>query len=149
MSDDEPVSKPAKRGTAGGRKTATAKAPAKKAPARKAPARGRGRKAVEQSEEEDEDVVMESEEEEAAPPPKQNTRGKRAATAKSAPSTTTTTKKPATRGAAKSKQSKLDFSQKSGLGSQKAVEISDDEISDEDAFEPAPASSRPTRTRRR
>lgn len=125
VEEDEPPAKPTKRAT-----TRTTKAPAKKAPAKKAPARGRGRKAAPVSEEED--VVMESDEE-PAPPPK----------TRRAPARST-----ATRSAAKTKptkQTKLDFSQKSGTQS-KAVEISDDEISDDDAFEPAPVA---TRTRRR
>ncbi|KAG5982025.1 Double-strand break repair protein mus-23 [Claviceps digitariae] len=128
-----------------GAKAGVAKAAAKKAPARKAPAKGRGRKAAELSDEDEEldddaDVVMESDEE-PPPPPKATARGKRAAVAKSAPSTT---KKSAP--ATKAKQTRLDFSQKSTGGTQKAVEISDDEISDDDAFAPAPISSR---TRRR
>lgn len=130
--------------------TRTAKAaPAKKAPAtKKAPAR-RGRKAFEDSEEEEEppeeDVIMESDEEVAPPPPKPATRTTRrgqnakstAAASKPAPA-----KKAATRGAAaaKTKQTKLSFSQ--GATQDKAVEISDDEISDDDAFEPAPVASR-------
>ncbi|KAK4076938.1 uncharacterized protein Triagg1_3905 [Trichoderma aggressivum f. europaeum] len=130
--------------------TRTAKAaPAKKAPAtKKAPAR-RGRKAFEDSEEEEElpeeDVIMESDEDVAPPPPKPATRTTRrgqnakstAAASKPAPA-----KKTATRGAAaaKTKQTKLSFSQ--GATQDKAVEISDDEISDDDAFEPAPVASR-------
>ncbi|KAG9252384.1 Mre11 DNA-binding presumed domain-containing protein [Emericellopsis atlantica] len=120
---------------------------AAKAPVKKAPARGGRRKAAEPSEDEEEDVIMASEdeaEEEPAPPPK---RRQPAATKKAA---------------AKKTQSKLDFSQSqpatqrrtagraAAAASQKkasTVEISDDEISDEeDAFEPAPVS---TRTRRR
>lgn len=142
MSDDEPAPKATKRSTARGRKAATA---TKKAPARKAPAKGRGHKAVEESEEEEEDVVMESDDE-PPPPPKPATRGKQAATTRSAAATAT--KKTTTRGAAKSKQTKLDFSQKGAGGTQKSVEISDDEISDEDdAFEPAPPVTRRTRRR--
>ncbi|KAH0598287.1 hypothetical protein MHUMG1_03584 [Metarhizium humberi] len=143
MSDDEPAPRPTRR-TGRGTKAATTKAAEKKASAKKAPARGRGRKNIEQSEEEEEDVVMESEEE-PAPPPKSTTRGKRATATRTAASTTA--KKTTTRGPAKSRQTKLDFSQKSGGASQKAFEISDDEISDDDAFEPAPPVS--SRTRRR
>ncbi|KAG6187945.1 Double-strand break repair protein mus-23 [Claviceps purpurea] len=143
--EESPIaSKPKGRAAARGSKTTAAKAAAKKAPARKAPARGRGRKAAEPSDEDEEqdddmDVVMESDEE-PPPPPKATTRGRRAA-----PSTA---KKPATgRAATKTKQTKLDFSQKAaGTSSQKAVEVSDDEISDEDAFATAPIASR---TRRR
>ncbi|KAG8411924.1 meiotic recombination, variant 2 [Metarhizium acridum] len=143
MSDDEPAPRPTKR-TARDTKAATTKAAGKKASTQKAPARGRGRKTIEQSEEEEEDVVMESEEE-PPPPPKPTTRGKRATATRTAASTTA--RKTATRGPAKSRQTKLDFSQKGGGASQKAFEISDDEISDDDAFEPAPPVS--SRTRRR
>ncbi|KAK0757131.1 hypothetical protein N5P37_010661 [Trichoderma harzianum] len=143
--EDQPLPAATKKAT-----TRTAKAaPAKKAPAtKKAPAR-RGRKAFEDSEEEEEppeeDVIMESDEEVAPPPPKPATRTTRrgqnakstAAASKPAPA-----KKAATRGAAaaKTKQTKLSFSQ--GATQDKAVEISDDEISDDDAFEPAPVASR-------
>lgn len=139
--DERSVPQTNKRSTARGAKTSATKA-AKKAPTRKASTRGRGSKAVELSDEEemednDPDVVMESGEEPPLPP-KAASRGRRAAPP--------TAKKSAGRAGTKSKQTKLDFSQKSGGGTQKAVEISNDEISDEDAFEPAPVS---TRTRRR
>ena len=117
----------------------TTKAPAKKAaPAKKTTTTGtRGRKAVE---EEEEDVVMESDEEPEPEPPK---RGTRATRGKAAPAA----KKP-TRASGRGKQTTLSFSQKSGTQT-KSVEMSDDEISDEDdAFEPAPAPIA-TRTRRR
>lgn len=144
VEDDEPPARATKRGAA---KAAPAKrAPAKKAaPAKKPPARGPGRKAAPPSdeEEEEEDVVMESEEEEPPPPPKRTARKAAAAPAK-----------PAARGGGK--QTKLNFSQSQSQAptqtrraatQKKAVEISDDEISDEDdAFEPAPVASR---TRRR
>lgn len=129
------------------RRTATAKkAPAKKAPAKKTTtARSRGRKApVEEEEEEEEDVLMESDEEpEPAPPPKRATRtapAKKAAAApkKAAATRTSTRAKPAT-------QTTLNFSQ-SGTQAN-GIEISDDEISDDDAFEPAPVAA--TRSRRR
>ncbi|KAF5022919.1 hypothetical protein F66182_5038 [Fusarium sp. NRRL 66182] len=138
MDQDEP---PAKRKPAAKRATRTTKA----ALAKKAPAKGRGRKAFEESEEEKEDdeeekdVVMESEDEPAPPPPKT----RRTAATKS------NTKATTTRGAAKNtRQTRLNFSQSQKSGTQsKAVEISDDEISDDDAFEPAPAPA--SRTRRR
>lgn len=125
-------------GRGGARATASRAKPAPKkaAPAKKAPVRGRARKAATPSdeEEEEEDVVMDSEEEEAPPPPPK-------AKAK-------TTRQPAKRAAA-AKQTTLDFSQsqrttrRGGAGTQKkAVEISDDEISEDDAFEPAPVASR-------
>ena len=126
----------------------TKAAAAKKPPARKAPARGRGRKAAvpesdeeEEEAEKEEDVVMESDEPEPEPQPKA-TRGRRAAQpAKSSGKSQATGA--SGRASGRTKQSKLDFSQKSGGTQAKAVEISDDEISDdEDAFEPAPVASR-------
>lgn len=135
MDEDVEEPAPAKKPVAK-RATRTAKA----APAKKPAARGRGRKAFQDSEEEEEDdVVMESEEEVAPVPAPKTRRGQPARS---------TTKATTTRGAAKARQTTLDFSQsqkKSGTQS-KAVEISDDEISDDDeAFEPVPA----TRTRRK
>lgn len=133
MDEDEPLPAPAKKPAAKRATRAT-----KAAPAKKVPAKGRGRKAFEDSEDEEEDVIMESEEEPAPPPPKT-----RRTAAKS------TAKTPATRGAGKNtRQTKLNFSQSQKGGTQsKAVEISDDEISDDDAFEPAPATTRSTRRR--
>ncbi|POR36338.1 Double-strand break repair protein mus-23, partial [Tolypocladium paradoxum] len=135
--DDEeaPAPKTTKRGTTRATKATTAKAPAKKAPAKKPPARGRARRAVasEEEEEEEEDVVMESDEE---PAPK--TRRAQTTRAAAAP------KKPAaTRGAARTRQT----TQQGGT-QDKALEVSDDEISDEDVFEPEPAPVA-SRTRRR
>lgn len=155
-----PVKKqPAKRATTTRTTKAAAsqKAPAaaKKPAAKKAPARGRGRKVFEDSEEEEMDVVMDSEPE--PEPPKPAARATRRGGGASQAATTRA--KPAARGksaatAAKSKSTKqttINFSQKgggSGATQDKALEISDDEISDEedDAFEPAPVASR---TRRR
>ncbi|KAK1672089.1 DNA repair protein [Colletotrichum godetiae] len=129
MDEDEPPARqaPAKKAAATrATKAAPAKkAPAKKAPAKKPPARGR-KKPVFEDESEEEDVVMDDDFEEPPPPP---TRGKRSQPTHAAPKTT--------------RQTKLNFSQ--AAASQAAVEISDDEISDEDAFEPAPT----TRSRRR
>jgi double-strand break repair protein MRE11 len=109
---------------------ATKKAPAKKAPAKpkapvkakapaKAPTRGR-KKVVEPSDDEDEDddVVMLDEE-----PPPAKSQPKRAAATKAA------------------RQTQLNFSQ-SQAKTQTARELSDDEISDDDAFEPMPSSRR-------
>lgn len=146
--DEPPAAKP-KRASA----RATKAAPAKKAAAAKKPPARRGRKPFEDSEEEEEeppeeDAVMESDEEEAPPPQKPAARTtRRGQNAKS----TATASKPApakkatTRGAAaaKTRQTKLKFSQ--GATQDKAVEISDDEISDDDAFEPAPVASRTRR----
>ncbi|RFU77888.1 dna repair rad32 [Trichoderma arundinaceum] len=145
MDEDEPPEAKTKRGAT----RATKAAPAKKAPAAKKPPARRGRKAFEDSEEEEEqqeeDVVMESEEEKAPPPPKTAARTtRRGQNAKSTPAASkpAPTRKTATRGAAaaKTRQTKLNFSQ--GATQDKAVEISDDEISDDDAFEPAPVASR-------
>jgi double-strand break repair protein MRE11 len=104
----------------------TRKAPAKKAPAKprapakaKAPAKatGRGKKKVaEPSDDEDDDLVMVD-----APPPAK-TQPKRAA-------------------ATKGRQSVLNFSQSQAKPST-TRELSDDEISDDDAFEPVASSSR-------
>jgi double-strand break repair protein MRE11 len=124
-------------------KTAAKKAPAK-APVKKAPAKGRAKKGGNpfiDEEEEDEDVVMEDDDFElpaakpASPPkPARATRG----AAKAKQSTQTT------------RQTTLNFSQSqsqrpAAKKAQKAIEISDDEISDDDAFESMPA----TRSRRR
>lgn len=104
-------------------------APAKKPAApKKAPVRGR-RKANpfqdSDNEEEDEDVIMEDD----AGPPRRSTRETRS------------------RAAPKTRQTTLNFSQsqRTTKPSQKAIEISDDEISEDDAFESMPA----TRSRRR
>lgn len=133
LSEEEaPVKKaPAKRGAAKTAKAPAAKkAPAKKAPAKKAPARGQGKKAVseDEDEDEDEDVVMDDDPfaDDPAPQPKRAQRSQPA------------------RAPAKGRQTKLNFSQ--AAASQKAVEISDDEISGDDDFEPAPPT---TRSRRR
>jgi len=147
FSDDEedlfgdtpaPRARPAAKATTS---RATKKAPAKPAakkaaPARKAPSRGRKKAAnpfIDDGEEEDEDVVMEDDDfdlpvAKPAPPPKPTR---------------------ATRGAAKPKQTTLNFSQSqsqrpAAKKAQKAIEISDDEISD-DAFESMPT----TRSKRR
>jgi double-strand break repair protein MRE11 len=139
--DEEPSVQeaPAKRGAATSRttkKAAPAKkaaAPAKKAAAaKKAPARGR-KKAnpfQDSEDEEDEDVIMEDDDVEPEPParvpPTRSTRSRGAA--------------------AKTRQTTLNFSQSQRpKASQKAIEISDDEISEDDAFESMPA----TRSRRR
>ncbi|KAL6864594.1 Mre11 DNA-binding presumed domain-containing protein [Trichoderma novae-zelandiae] len=144
MDADEPPPVKTKKATA----RATKAPAAKKTPAKKAPAR-RGRKAFEDSEEEEEpqkeyDVVMESEEEEAVPPAKSSARatgrGRNAKTTAAASKPAATRKTPARGAAAKSRQTKLSFSQ--GGTQDKVLEISDDEVSDDDAFEPAPVASR-------
>lgn len=156
MEVTQPPAKAAGRGSRAATTTRASRAAPKKAaaPAKKPPARSRARKAATPSDdEEEEDVVMDSneEEEEALPPPP--------------PPKTRVTRQPAKKAAApaakkgaassKTKQTTLDFSQsqrpgtrRGGAGSQKKpVEVSDDEISeDDDAFEPAPVASR---TRRR
>ncbi|PNY29257.1 Double-strand break repair protein mus-23 [Tolypocladium capitatum] len=128
--EEAPAPKTTKRGAARATKAATVKAPAKKVPAKKAPVRG-GRKAI--ASEEEEDVVMESDEE-SPPPPKPAPKTRRGQTTRAAAAP----KKPAaTRGATNTQQ---------GGTQGQALGASDDEISDEDAFEPAPVARR---TRRR
>ncbi|KAK4183795.1 putative double-strand break repair protein mus-23 [Podospora australis] len=132
---EEPSPEPPKRTTTarGAKKVAPAKkAPAKKAAApKKAPTRGRKKpNPFQDSEEEEEDVIMDDDEEFDPPlPPPKPTR--------------------ATRGAASRpvRQTTLNFSQsqRPTKSTQKAVEISDDEISEEEAFESMPA----TKTRRK
>lgn len=139
--DDEPSATkvPAKRvaakATRSTKKTVPAKkaAPAKKATApRKAPALGRKKanpfQDSEEEEEEEEDVIMEDDVESKPPTraPARSTRNRGAA--------------------AKPRQTTINFSQsQKPKTSQKPVEISDDEISEDDAFESMPA----TRSRRR
>jgi double-strand break repair protein MRE11 len=100
---------PAKKAPAKPRVTAKAKTPAKAAA--KAPARGR-KKIVEISDDEEEDVIMQDD----SPNRAQKSQPKRAA-------------------AAKGRQTTLNFSQ-SQAKTQAARELSDDEISEDDAFEP-------------
>jgi double-strand break repair protein MRE11 len=106
------------------------KAPAKKAPAKprapakskapaKAPARGR-KKVVEISDDEEDDVIMQDD----TPPP-----------AKSQP-------KRAAAAAAKGRQSTLTFAPSQANKTQAIRELSEDEISEDDAFEPMASSSR-------
>jgi double-strand break repair protein MRE11 len=140
----------AKRGAAAPARTTRA-APAKKAPAaKKPPARGR-KKVFEDDDDDDEDEDMfvsqnveeEEEEEEPAPPPK------RAPARRSQPARAPAKAPPKAPAKTPAKQTKLNFtqSQKPAAGStqQKALEISDDEISEDDDFETMPA----TRSRRR
>lgn len=132
---DNPVPAPVKPKATAKRAAAPKKAPAAKkaAPTKKAPARGRKTAnpfVDSQAEEEEDDVIMEDDDEPlVVPAPK--TRASRATT----------------RAAPKTRQTTLNFSQsqaKTSQRSQKAIEISDDEISD-DAFESLPS----TRSRRR
>lgn len=127
--EEEPVRKaPAKRGAAA--RTAKA-APAKKAPAaaKKAPARG-GRKKPNNpfldDEDDDEDMFVDQDEEPEPAPT-------RAAPKRAHPARASTRS---------TRQTTLDFSQSqrpASKASQKALEISDDEISEDDAFESMPA----------
>ncbi|KAI8961089.1 DNA repair exonuclease [Daldinia sp. FL1419] len=148
MEDAEPQA-PAPKTRGRGRPSAVANkpkaTPAKKTPA-KAPAKGgRGRKAqlFEQSEEEEEeDVVMDDDDfDPPAPPPKRTTA--RTATTRAATTRSSQASKAesTTKAAPKTRQTKLNFSQKASQ--QEPLEISDDEISDD--FESVPE----TRTRRR
>ncbi|KAK0120083.1 meiotic recombination [Cadophora gregata] len=111
------------------KKAPAKKAPAKKAPAKpkaapkakapaKAPAKGRKKVLEPSDDEDDDDIVMLDE-----PAPTKSQPRRAAATT--------------TRG----RQTQLNFSQTQAK-SQAAQELSDDEISDDDAFEPVPASSR-------
>ena len=145
VSGDEPSAQkaPAKRTAAAARTTKKA-APAKKAAApakraaapKKAPARGRKKANPFQDseeEEEEEDVIMEDDDDAEPEPPA------RAPPARS-------TRETRTRGAANTRQTTLNFSQsQKAKAPQKAIEVSDDEISEDDAFESMPA----TRSRRR
>ncbi|KAL2195625.1 Mre11 DNA-binding presumed domain-containing protein [Corynascus similis CBS 632.67] len=134
--DDEPqvLKAPAKRAPARTTRATKKTISAKKAPAtRKVPARSR-RKAnpfqdSEDEVEEDEDVIMEDD---AEPDPP----------AKAAPTRSTRSRG----AAARTRQTTINFSQSQKPKTpQKAIEISDDEISEDDAFETMPA----TRSRRR
>ncbi|KAF2227020.1 Mre11 DNA-binding presumed domain-containing protein [Elsinoe ampelina] len=157
------------------RKTGAAKKTAAKPAAKKTT--GRGKKAVvseDEDEDEDEDVVMidddedeEPEEEDDDVDAEEESQGLFVSTAKkpaarstrAAPKRAASPKKTSRAAATKSKsqassstQSKLNFSQPArpakAAASRRVQEISDDEISDDDAFEPAPAASRSTRGRR-
>lgn len=134
LSIDEPVAQTASKRAAttsrAARSTAVTRkaAPAAKkaAPPKKTATRGR-KKADPFHGSEDEDVIMEDDEMDPEPPTRvPSTRATRSSTAP------------------KTRQTTLNFSQKP-KPSQKAIEISDDEISDDDAFESMPA----TRSRRR
>ncbi|KAF4119564.1 double-strand break repair protein MRE11 [Geosmithia morbida] len=142
--DEDPLPKTTKRTST--RTEAAAKgAPVKKAATAKktsASTRGGSRscKAKEPSEVEEEDIVMASDDEPPAPVKK------------------TTARQPATRAAParamRTRQTTLDFSEsqqtgRRGAASQKAAELSDDEISDEDdAFDPPPSTVTRRSTRR-
>ncbi|KAI8955996.1 double-strand break repair protein mus-23 [Xylaria longipes] len=141
---EEETSQPKTRGrpkAAATRGKAAPKAPAKKAPAK---GRGRGRK-QDDDEDEDDDVVMDDDNyDPPAPPPKRSTTT-RATTTRTQPSRSQTSSRAtpsASSSAPKSRQTRLNFSQKATQ--QGPLEISDDEISD-DPFESAPT----TRTKRR
>ncbi|PFH57213.1 hypothetical protein XA68_15347 [Ophiocordyceps unilateralis] len=137
MADAEEGDGPAPRTgtrTRGGKPTTTRKATTKKT----ALTRGRGRQVVDESEDGgQEDIIMESD---GDPPPVKavaKTRQGQAAKARASKRPTATT-----RGAAKTRQTTLEFSQK-GPTQDQALHVSDDEISDDDdAFEPAPATTR-------
>ena len=148
--DEDESDEPAAKSTAKGRgKVAPKKASAavkKTAPAKNS----RGKKKVlesEEEEEEDEDVVMidsDEDESELFVKPEPPTRGSKTA----APAKVRAPARPAAGKAGK--QSQLNFCQPTTQprGSTKKVqEVSDDDISDDDAFEPAP-SARSSRSRR-
>ncbi|EON96752.1 putative dna repair protein rad32 protein [Phaeoacremonium minimum UCRPA7] len=131
--DVPPPAAPAKRATAA--KPVKAAAPKKTTATKKAPARGRGKKSA-LLEDSDEDMFLDDEDEDSVVVPPAKKQPPRAATARS------------TASAASKRQTTLNFSQSQRAtqrGNQKAVEISDDEISEDDAFESMPV----TRSRRR
>ncbi|KAH8601434.1 Metallo-dependent phosphatase-like protein [Bisporella sp. PMI_857] len=113
MSDAAPIKKAAAKRAPAKRAPTKTKAPTKlKAPAKKAtPARGR-KKATEPSDDEDDDIIMLDE----SPPPVK-AQPKRAV-------------------ATRTRQSQLNFSQVPKTQTQTPRELSDDEISDDDAFQP-------------
>ncbi|KAF2761909.1 DNA repair exonuclease [Pseudovirgaria hyperparasitica] len=154
-------------GTGTTRKTITAKRNSAKAPAKAAPARGKKKIVQEESEEEDDDVIMIDDDDENDDDGDESQGlfvSSKTTTARRPPSKAlgsarakSPVKKPTARAAAtaSARQTKLDFSQ-SAVRSQKmqantrgrAVEPSDDEISDDDdddAFEPAPPVTRNSR----
>lgn len=133
VEEDEPA--PATTTMRGAAARTTKAAAAKKPAAKAAPKTTRGRR-NQVEEEEEEDVVMESDEEPEAPPLKTTRRGAAAKAKPAAPA-----KRPATRASGRAKQTTLNFSQK-GATQNASVEISDDEISDDDAFEPVAPSRR-------
>ncbi|KAK8094093.1 DNA repair protein [Apiospora hydei] len=146
--DDEVVedSMPKKKGRPAKAPAAKA-APKKAAAAKKAPAKGRGRKAgpfVDEDDEEDDDIIMDDDEAPAPPP-------KRGAATRSQPARSQPTRSRPSRAAAagtsNKKQTQLNFSSQKGSQSN-ALEISDDEISDDDddPFETM-AASKTTRKR--
>lgn len=154
--DDEDESDgPAAKPTAKGRGKAAPKkaaAPAKKA----APAKNsRSKKKIVESseEEEDEDVVMlDTDEDESSlfVKPEPPTRGSKKAAPVKAPAPKRAPARAAATTSKASKQSQLSFSQPTTQprgATKKALEVSDDDISDDDAFEPAP-SARSSRSRR-
>ncbi|ETS77459.1 hypothetical protein PFICI_11333 [Pestalotiopsis fici W106-1] len=148
--EPEPETKPKGRGRAAAAKTTNAgKTQAKKPPARaaakataKAPAKGRGRKAIfDQDSDEDDVIMMDDDDDEPEPtpaPPKRATAATRSQPARSQPS-----RAAASQSQPKMKQGTLNFSQKPKGSQAAALEISDDEISDEDdAFESIPVKKR-------
>jgi len=118
--------------------TRTTTATKKSAPVKKSTVASRGRKRAnpfqDSAEEEEEDVIMDDDDDDRSAP------SVRAPPPKLAPEART-------RSAHKTRQTTLNFSQAQGptRATQKAIEISDDEISEDDAFDSMPA----TRSRRR
>ncbi|KOS22921.1 Double-strand break repair protein mus-23 [Escovopsis weberi] len=159
--DDKDNNHPPARTTAKrGAKKAAAAAAATKAPAaKKAPARKRRTPFPESEEDEDddhqdgeeeEDVIMDSNEEEEAPAPARKATTRRGQSSKAAPRVAARGGRGGRVGRAPrgggARQTKLNFTQQSAGTQGDAVEISDDEVSDDSAFEAAPVSGR---TRRR
>lgn len=149
--EEEPPPRPAARGRTATTR-ATKAAPAKAAPAKKPPARGRrnGKAVVEEEDEEEEaDAFVDDGFEPEPPPPPPRQPARRAAAAARATTRAAPQKKataaPATRSSARpTRQTQLSFVSQQ-RPTQTAVEISDDEISDDDEFETMPS----LRSRRR
>ena len=138
-----------------GKVTATKTAVSKKAPPAKG---GRGKEKVveEESEEENNDVMMvdpEEDEDELFVKPAPVPRGGKKE-ARGAKSTSPIKRTPARTAAAAARQTKLNFSQPASQTStihrkgKGAIDVSDDEISDDDAFEPPPPATKLARSRR-
>ncbi|KAJ8121655.1 hypothetical protein ONZ43_g1947 [Nemania bipapillata] len=130
--------------TKGRPKAATTRAKAApKATAKKAPARGaRGHKQISNEEDENEDVFMDDDQYDPPAPPRKRTTATKTTAARSQPARSQTSARANASGSSlKTRQTKLNFSQKATQ--QEPMEISDDEISD--PFEAAPA----TRAKRR
>ncbi|KAK7981050.1 hypothetical protein PG989_013507 [Apiospora arundinis] len=134
--DDDVVEDSAPKKPTRGRpaKGAAAKAaPAKAAAAKKAPAKGRGRKAGPfVDEDEDDDIIMDDDDDEPpAPPPKRGAAATKSQPVRSQPTRSRPTRAAAAASTTSKRQTQLNFSSQKG-SQHNALEISDDEISDDD-----------------